>query len=164
MERITATLDEDLVEELDRFQNERGYQNRSEALRDLVRTGLREMAQEHESGACVAALVYVYDHEVRALAKRLTTAQHDHHDISVATVHVHLDHQSCLEVAVLRGSSAEVRHFSEHIIAERGVRHGRLVVVPVALKAEAHAHGSGKAQMHGHARVRHAGGSAKPDR
>lgn len=164
MERITATLDEYLVEELDRFQRERGYQNRSEALRDLVRTGLRETVQENESGACVAALVYVYDHEVRALAKRLTTAQHDHHDISVATVHIHLDHQSCLEVAVLRGSSAEVRHFSEHIIAERGVRHGRLVVVPVALEAEAHAHGGGKAHVHGHARVRHAGGLAKSSR
>ncbi|MBI5321898.1 nickel-responsive transcriptional regulator NikR [Bradyrhizobium sp.] len=163
MERITATLDEDLVEELDRFQKERGYQNRSEALRDLVRTGLRETIHENEAGACVAALVYVYDHEVRELAKRLTTAQHDHHDISVATVHVHLDHQSCLEVAVLRGSSAEVRHFSEHIIAERGVRHGRLVVVPVALEAEAHAHG-GKTHTHAHARVRHAGGPAKSGR
>jgi CopG family nickel-responsive transcriptional regulator len=164
MERITATLDEDLVAEIDRFQRERGYQGRSEALRDLVRTGLRETVQENEAGACVAALVYVYDHEVRALAKRLTTAQHDHHDISVATVHVHLDHQTCLEVAILRGSSAEVRHFSEHVIAERGVRHGRLVVVPVAIEAEAHSHGSGKAHMHAHARVRHAGGPAKSGR
>jgi len=159
MERITATLDEDLVEELDRFQKDRGYQNRSEALRDLIRAGLRETAGENEGGACVGALVYVYDHEVRALAKRLTTAQHDHHDLSVATMHVHLDHQSCLEVAVLRGSSADVRHFSEHIIAERGVRHGRLVIVPVALEAEAHSHGRGKPHLHAH--VRHAGKTAK---
>ncbi len=100
MERITATLDEDLVEELDRFQKDRGYQNRSEALRDLVRAGLQEATQENESGgACIGALVYVYDHEVRTLAKRLTITQHDHHDLSVATLHVHLDHHSCLEVA-----------------------------------------------------------------
>jgi CopG family nickel-responsive transcriptional regulator len=159
MERITATLDEGLVEELDRFQRDRGYQNRSEALRDLIRAGLQGATEQHEAGACIGALVYVYDHEVRALAKRLTTAQHDHHDLSVATLHVHLDHQSCLEVAVLRGSSADVRHFSEHVIAERGVRHGRLVVIPVALEAEAHAHG--RARTHVHAHVRHAGKASK---
>ncbi|MGQ0682341.1 nickel-responsive transcriptional regulator NikR [Bradyrhizobium sp.] len=157
MERITATLDQDLVEEIDRFRAERGYQNRSEALRDLIRAGLQQVVPEHGGGACVGALVYVYDHEVRTLAKRLTTAQHDHHNISVATLHVHLDHHSCLEVAVLRGSSSDVRHFSEHIIAERGVRHGRLVVVPVALDAEAHGHGGGKPHAHAHAHVRHAG-------
>lgn len=159
MERITATLDEDLVEELDRFQRDRGYQNRSEALRDLIRAGLQEVVHENEHGACVGALVYVYDHEVRALAKRLTTAQHDHHDLSIATLHVHLDHNSCLEVAVLRGLSADVRHFAEHVIAERGVRHGRLVVVPVALEAETHAHSRGKPHVHAH--VRHAGKAAK---
>ncbi|HLG79876.1 MAG TPA: nickel-responsive transcriptional regulator NikR [Bradyrhizobium sp.] len=161
MERITATLDESLVEELDRFQRDRGYQNRSEALRDLIRAGLQGTTEAQESGACVGALVYVYDHEVRALAKRLTTAQHDHHDLSVATLHVHLDHQSCLEVAVLRGSSADVRHFAEHVIAERGVRHGRLVVVPVALEAETHVHGGGRPHAHSHAHVRHAGKRAK---
>ena len=159
MERITATLDEDLVEELDRFQKDRGYQNRSEALRDLVRAGLQEAAKENEAGgACIGALVYVYDHEVRTLARRLTIAQHDHHDLSVATLHVHLDHHSCLEVAVLRGASAEVRHFAEHVIAERGVRHGRLVVVPVALEPETHVHGGGRPRTHSHAHVR---GTAK---
>jgi len=163
MERITATLDEDLVEQLDCFQRDRGYQNRSEALRDLIRAGLQAATEEQAAGACVGALVYVYDHEVRALAKRLTTAQHDHHDLSVATMHVHLDHQSCLEVAVLRGSSAEVRHFSEHVIAERGVRHGRLVVVPVALEAEAHVHGGARPHVHAHVRrhVRRARKGAK---
>lgn len=159
MERITATLDEDLLEEVDRFQRDRGYQNRSEALRDLIRAGLQEVVQEGERGACVGALVYVYDHDVRALAKRLTTAQHDHHDLSIATLHVHLDHNSCLEVAVLRGASPDVRHFAEHVIAERGVRHGRLVVVPVALEAEAHSHGSSKRHVHAH--VRHAGKPVK---
>jgi CopG family transcriptional regulator, nickel-responsive regulator len=161
MERITATLDEDLVEELDRFQKDRGYQNRSEALRDLIRTGLQEVVHGDEAGACVGALVYVYDHEVRALAKRLTTAQHNHHDLSIATMHVHLDHHSCLEVAVLRGSSADVRHFSEHVIAERGVRHGRLVAIPVALEVDAHGHGGDRPHAHPHAHVRHAGKKTK---
>ncbi len=157
MQRVTVTLDEDLVEELDRFQKERGYQNRSEALRDLTRAGLQQFEPESGGGACVAALVYAYDHEVRALARRLASAQHDHHDLSVATLHVHLDHQSCLEVAVLRGGKAEVRHFAEHVMAERGVRHGRLVVVPVEITAEAHTHGDDGGPAHSHSHVRDAG-------
>ncbi len=165
MQRITVTLDDDLVDELDKFQRERGYQNRSEALRDLTRAGLAQRSQAVAEGACVAALVYVYDHETRALAKRLANAQHHHHDLSVATLHVHLDHESCLEVAVLRGASPQVRHFAEHVMAERGVRHGQLVVVPVDVAAETHAHGDDGSDgdthahphAHPHAHVREAG-------
>lgn len=157
MQRVTVTLDEDLVAELDRFKDERGYQNRSEALRDLTRAGLQQVREESDRGSCVAALVYVYDHETRALAKRLASAQHDHHDLSVATLHVHLDHHSCLEVAVLRGATADVRHFAEHVTAERGVRHGRLVIVPVDVAEEAHPHGGEKPHAHPHAHVREAG-------
>ncbi|MCW2285368.1 CopG family nickel-responsive transcriptional regulator [Rhodoblastus acidophilus] len=157
MQRITVTLDDDLVEELDRFQREKGYQNRSETLRDLARAGLSQRSAEHAQGACVAALVYVYDHETRALSKRLANAQHDHHDLSVATLHVHLDHESCLEVAVLRGQSGEVRHFAEHVIAERGVRHGQLTVIPVNVSHESHPHGGAHSHPHSHAHVREAG-------
>lgn len=162
MQRVTVTLDDDLIAELDKFQQQRGYQNRSEALRDLTRAGLQEVqepkgVEDSGVGSCVAALVFTYDHEVRALAKRLASAQHDHHDLSVATLHVHLDHTSCLEVSVLRGSTADVRHFSEHVIAERGVRHGRLVIVPVDVTKEAHAHGGDAPHAHAHAHVRQAG-------
>jgi CopG family nickel-responsive transcriptional regulator len=156
MQRVTITLDDDLITELDKFQKQRGYQNRSEALRDLTRAGLQQVREESDNGSCVAALVYTYDHEVRALAKRLASAQHDHHDLSVSTLHVHLDHHSCLEVVVLRGATTDVRHFSEHVIAERGVRHGRLVVIPVEMSAAAHEHG-GAPHAHSHARVREAG-------
>ncbi len=157
MQRVTVTLDEDLIAELDKFKDERGYQNRSEALRDLTRAGLQQVREESERGSCVAALVYVYDHETRALAKRLASAQHDHHDLSVATLHVHLDHHSCLEVAVLRGATADVLHFAEHVIAERGVRHGRLVMVPVDVIEEAHPHGEHGPHAHPHAHVREVG-------
>ncbi len=157
MQRVTVTLDEDLLAELDKFKDQRGYQNRSEALRDLTRAGLQQVREESDGGSCVAALVYIYDHEVRALAKRLASAQHDHHDLSVATLHVHLDHHSCLEVAVLRGATTDVRHFSEHVIAERGVRHGRLVIVPVDVADEAHPHGGERPRAHTHAHVREAG-------
>jgi CopG family nickel-responsive transcriptional regulator len=133
MQRITVTLDEDLLADLDALMDKRGYQNRSEAIRDLARAGLAQAKEDDdESGDCVAALVYVYDHAARDLTQRLVQNFHGHHDLSLATLHVHLNDESCLEVTTLKGQSREVRKFSDHIIAERGVRYGRLVVIPVA--------------------------------
>src|SRR5690242_6563780 len=141
MQRVTITLDDEPMAELDRLIALRGYQNRSEAIRDLARAGLRQAAVEGGGAAdCVAALVYVYDHNSRELAKRLTHAFHDHHALSLATMHVHLDHESCMEVTVLRGNTSEVQHMADHVIAERGVRHGRLVTVPVEIAADSHEH------------------------
>lgn len=125
MQRLTITVDDELVAAIDRLVAERGYQNRSEAIRDLARAGLQQ-AHDHggESRNCVAAVIYIYDHAARELSKRLTRAFHDHHALSLASLHVHLDHDSCMEVNVLKGPSQEVRHFAEHVVAERGVRHG----------------------------------------
>ena len=157
MQRITVTLDDELVSALDRVIEHRGYQNRSEAIRDLARAGIAAADQDSANRACVAALIYVYDHEARDLAKRLTRSFHDHHDLSLAALHVHLDHQSCLEVAVLRGKAQEVQHLADHVIAERGVRHGRLVTIPVAVERTAHAHGGEPSRKHLHTHVREAG-------
>ena len=132
MQRVSITIDDDLMSELDLLIERRGYQNRSEAIRDLARAGLQQAAAEDaQSAACVAALVYVYDHARRELSKRLTNTFHDHHELSIATLHVHLDHESCMEVTVLKGRTAQVRHFADHVIAERGVKHGRVVLVPI---------------------------------
>jgi len=131
MQRVTITLDDDLVVELDRFISAHGYQNRSEAIRDLARGGLeREIEQAHPKSECVAAVIYVYDHESRELPRRLTRTYHDHHDLTVATFHVHLDRESCMEVTALKGPASEVRDFAEHVIAERGIRNGHIVLVP----------------------------------
>jgi CopG family transcriptional regulator, nickel-responsive regulator len=144
MQRTTITLDDDLDARLDDYMKERGYANRSEAIRDLVRSGLEtQLLSDSPDKPCIGAAVYVYDHEARDLARRLTGIGHDHHDLSLATMHVHLDHESCLEVSVLRGSSGDVRHFADHIISERGVRYGRLVLVPVEPSIDEHAHGQG---------------------
>ena len=133
MHRVTITLDQELMDQLDQLIAVRGYQNRSEAIRDLARAGLRQMPPETPSERpCVAALVYVYDHQTRELSKRLAHTFHDHHNMSVSTLHVHLDHDTCMEVTVLKGNAGEVRHFAEHVIAERGVRHGQLVILPDA--------------------------------
>ena len=132
MQRVTITVDEGLMADIDRLIAARGYQNRSEAIRDLARTGLQQAAAAvAPKRPCVAALVYTYDHARRDLSRRLTGSFHHHHDMSVSTLHVHLDEARCLEVTVLKGLSDEVRHFADHVIAERGLKHGQLVVVPV---------------------------------
>jgi CopG family nickel-responsive transcriptional regulator len=155
MQRTTITLDDDLMARLDEFMGERRYANRSEAIRDLVRSGLEQATLSGTKDAhCLGALVYVYDHEARELSSRLTHAAHDHHDLAIATMHVHLDHDSCMEVTVLRGPVDEVRHFADHVIAERGVRHGKLVLVPVNEQTEAHAHHEVKVGPHRHLHVR----------
>jgi nickel-responsive transcriptional regulator NikR len=99
----------------------------------------------------LASLVYVFDHGVREIPKRLANAYHDHHDLSVATMHVHLDHDNCLELAVLRGDSTAVREFSRWVIAERGVRHGHVTFIPVEIEETVHAHGdAGHSHRHSH--------------
>ncbi len=132
MQRVTITIDDDLMAELDRLIASRGYQNRSEAIRDLARAGLRQADGLHDAEPCFAALVYVYDHTRRDLPNRLVNEFHDHHDLAVSTLHVHLDAEKCLEVAVLKGAAGPVRHMADHVIAERGVRHGQLVMLPAS--------------------------------
>jgi CopG family transcriptional regulator, nickel-responsive regulator len=131
MQRITISIDDALLEVIDRWSARRGYASRSEAMRDMVRAiGAEEVAADDDA-PCVAALSYVYEHGTRDLPRRLTDAQHDHHDLSVATMHVHLDREECLEVSVLRGRIAEVRALSDSMVTQRGVRLGRLHIVPL---------------------------------
>jgi CopG family nickel-responsive transcriptional regulator len=152
MQRVTITLDDELMVAVDAFMAVRGYTNRSEALRDLARAGLDGTAEAgaDSSSACVGALAYVYDHEARELPRRLTQAFHGHHDLVLATLHVHLDHEFCMEVAALRGRTGEVREFAGQVMAERGVRHGRLMLVPARLVQERHAHGDESPHAHAH--------------
>jgi CopG family nickel-responsive transcriptional regulator len=158
MQRITITVDDELVAALDRYINESGHQNRSEAIRDLTRAGLAQLhGQGNDRHSDMAALVYVYDHEERDLAKRLTKSSHGHHDLSVATLHIHLDHSSCMEIAVLKGPMREVRDFARRVVAERGVRHGQLVTVPVEFESQKHVHGAEPGRRHLHIHVRESG-------
>ncbi|GHA30106.1 putative nickel-responsive regulator [Devosia pacifica] len=131
MQRITVTLDDELMEELDRVMVAKGYQNRSEALRDLTRAGMKQSALDAgATGECVGVLSYVYDHGARELAKRLTSTFHDHHGLTISSLHVHLDHHNCLEVSILKGAVPAVQHVADHVIAERAVRHGQLAIIP----------------------------------
>ncbi|WFU41101.1 nickel-responsive transcriptional regulator NikR [Bradyrhizobium sp. CB82] len=129
MQRVTITIGDDLLAEIDAAAQARGYQNRSEIIRDLARTGLQQTAGDTaRTGPCVAGLVYVYDHAARDLSKRLVQEFHGHHDLALATLHVDLDDDNCMEMT--RGSADEVKHFADHTIAERGVRYGRVVMIP----------------------------------
>jgi CopG family nickel-responsive transcriptional regulator len=142
MQRITITLDDALAEQFEHYRKSRGYDNRSEALRDLIRDRLgHEQLASADANDCLATLTYVYNHHQRELAKRMTRLSHDHHDLAISTLHVHLDHDNCLETVLLRGSLARVHAFADAVSTETGVRHARLYLLPVTASEQAHSHG-----------------------
>jgi CopG family transcriptional regulator, nickel-responsive regulator len=147
MERFTVSLDGELLAQFDEYIHRRGYGNRSEAVRDILRGALEgQRLADDDSGHCVACLSYIYNHHERELARRLTQASHQHHDLTLSTLHVHLDHENCMEVSILRGQSGAVRAFADSITAETGVRHGTLNAVPV--DHHDHDHGHDHAHVH----------------
>lgn len=148
MQRITITVDEDLLGQFDAFMGRNAYENRSEAFRDLLRERLdREKVITGEATHCIASLTYVYNHEERELARRLTKAQHDHHDLSLSTLHVHLDHDNCLETVVLRGTIDRVRGFANQVMSQPGVRHGSLHLVPADVQVGEHSHSHAEKEL-----------------
>jgi len=135
MKRLTISIDDHLADAFDALVRARGYENRSEAFRDLLRHDLGEVQMRDEpAGACVATLSYLYNHHQRQLAMRLTDLQHEHHELTVATTHAHLDHDHCIETVILKGPGDRVRAFARSVIAQPGVSHGQLHVVPMAVR------------------------------
>lgn len=140
MERLTISIEDQLAKQFDNFIRARGYSNRSEAMRDLIRERLEgERLENWDEGHCVATLSYIYNHHESELASRITSVQHDHHDLTLSSMHVHMDHDNCLEVVILRGSIQSVRTFANLVMAARGVRHGKLHMVPVEITQQQHA-------------------------
>ena len=121
-------IDSDLLARFDRLIAQRKYTNRSEAFRDLIRDELVEKAWQSPDSQVVGTVTLVYDHHVRMLGEKLTDIQHDHHRLILSTMHVHLDHDNCLEVLVVRGRSSEVRKVADSLISAKGVKHGRLTI------------------------------------
>ena len=148
MDRFTISLDDHLAEAFDDWVARRGYTARSEAIRDLIREALAKQDIEGDAQApCVAALSYVYNHEERDLAERLTQVQHAHHDVAMSTMHAHLDHSHCIESVFLRGSQTEVRALADALCNQRGVYHGQLNLIPVR-RTHRHAHGEHEPHTH----------------
>jgi CopG family nickel-responsive transcriptional regulator len=124
--RFGVSLDSGLLEKFDRLCEEKSYQTRSEAIRDLIRGALVQQEWEDTDGELAGTLSLVYDHHASDLAQRLTEIQHDAHGLILSTLHVHLDHDNCLEVLVLRGPGRQIRSLAQRLISTKGVKHGRL--------------------------------------
>jgi CopG family nickel-responsive transcriptional regulator len=125
--RTGISLESDLLKRFDRVIRKKGYKNRSEAIRDLVRD--YAVAEDVEANrTVVGTLTMVYDHHRPKLAERLIEAQHHAEGQVLAATHVHLDHHNCLEVIIMRGRSSEVSHLADRILSLRGVKHGKLVL------------------------------------
>jgi len=148
MERISITIDDDLLVAIDGMVKKHGYPSRSEAIRDLVREAAKRDHAAQGQAPCVATLSYVFDHSTRELSQRLVNAQHDHHDLGIATTHIHVDHNSCLEVAILKGPIDAIQELADSLTAQRGVRHASLHVIPLKA-APGHRHHAG-APLHTH--------------
>ncbi|SMP49465.1 MULTISPECIES: nickel-responsive transcriptional regulator NikR [Desulfonatronum] len=124
--RFGVSLDSDLLEKFDALCDERSYQTRSEAIRDLIRNMLVQKEWEDLDGETAGTLTMVYDHHQSDLAQKLTELQHDYLDIIVTSQHVHLDHHNCMEILVLRGTGERLRDLGAKLTATKGVKHGTL--------------------------------------
>ncbi len=132
--RFGVAMDKDLLAQFDRYIRRKGYRNRSEALRDLVRHALVQEAWRQEAGEVVATITLVYDHETRRLPERLTDLQHHAFPFVVSTLHVHLDERHCLEVVVARGNPRRVQQLAQVLLTPKGVLHGGIVATGVPVR------------------------------
>ncbi|MBN2065287.1 MAG: nickel-responsive transcriptional regulator NikR [Candidatus Thermoplasmatota archaeon] len=136
MEKITrfgVSIEPDLLEKFDRMMKKKGYTNRSEALRDLIREHLIVEQVKTSSAEVIGTLTMVYDHHAGPLVKRLLNIQHDHHHEILTTTHIHIDHNTCLEVLVLNGKTQNIQKLADTIKALKGIKHGELVITSKSL-------------------------------
>lgn len=128
LSRIGVAIDSDLLEKFDDLIATRGYSNRSEAFRDLIRAELVEQSWQAPDTNVVGTVTLVYNHHVRLLNEKLTEYQHEHFHSVLSTLHVHLDHDNCLEVLIVRGKANAVKAIADTLISTKGVKHGRLTI------------------------------------
>jgi CopG family transcriptional regulator, nickel-responsive regulator len=145
LSRIGIALDSDLLKRFDRSVSHRGYTNRSEAFRDLIRDRLVSEQTADPKTIVVGTVTLIYDHHASGITEKLTEVQHENHELVVSTSHAHLDHDSCLEVLIVHGPSARIALFADRLIGLKGVQHGRLVMT-----VPAHPLDAGKKTAHKH--------------
>jgi len=126
--RFGVSMNEQLLKMFDKKIVARGYVNRSEAVRDLIRNRLVEMEWEDENQEVTGTITLVYDHHVRGLSHLLTELQHNWHELILAATHVHLDHHNCLEVLVVKGPAGKAREVADRLVGVKGVKHGQLTI------------------------------------
>lgn len=113
---------------------EKGYDNRSLAIADMIRDKLVEHRQRLGDEEIAGTITLVYDHHKQSVQSTLTDIQHDHHEVIISTIHVHLDHHNCLEVLVVRGKAGLVKKIADELIAAKGVKHGKLTVTTTGVE------------------------------
>lgn len=128
LERIGIAIGDDLLVEFDKLIARRGYASRSEAVRDLIRKEMVDEIAESPNAEVYGTVTLIYDHHTRLLPEKLTELQHQYHDAIMSSVHVHLDHDNCLEVILVRGKSTLVQKLANALIATKGVKHGRFML------------------------------------
>ncbi len=126
--RFGISMEKDLLERLDQEIVKRGYPNRSEAIRDLVRGHLVELDWSHEDEEVAGTVTIIYNHHVRGLSDLLLELQHEHHDMIISVMHVHLAHDHCLEVMIIKGKAGEAKDLAGRLIGIKGVKHGKLTI------------------------------------
>ena len=141
LSRIGVSIDAALLERFDEHIASKGYENRSEAFRDLIRDRLVEASVVSPKAMVVGTVTLIYDHHKRLLPEKLAEIQHQHHEVVISTVHAHLDLHNCLEVVVLRGKSKDVQALADKLVSTKGVQHGRLVMTSTsAVSKQPHRH------------------------
>ncbi len=126
--RFTVSVPRELAKQLDQMTREKGYHNRSLAVADMIRAGLIEHRQNLGNQEIAGTITLVYDHHKQHVQAALTDIQHDHNQVIISTLHVHLDHHNCLEVLVVRGQAGTIKKIADELIAAKGVKHGKLTV------------------------------------
>jgi len=126
--RFSVSLPPALLEQLDQMTAQKGYENRSQAMADMIRAQLVEHRQKYGTEEIAGTITLVYDHHKQNVQAVLTDIQHDHHHVIVSTMHVHLDHHNCLEVLVVRGKGESIKKIADELTSAKGVKHGKLTV------------------------------------
>ncbi|MFO1512156.1 MAG: nickel-responsive transcriptional regulator NikR [Verrucomicrobiota bacterium] len=126
--RLSISLPAGLLEQLDEMVHEKSYDNRSLAIADMIRDQLVEHQKEMGDAEIVGTITLVYDHHKQHVQEALTDIQHDHHEVIISAVHVHLDHHNCLEVLIVKGKAGLIKRIADELIAAKGVKHGKLTV------------------------------------
>ena len=126
--RFGISLDEILLKKFDDLIRKKGYSNRSEAIRDLIRDALVMEEWEGTTGETVGTITLVYSHEKRELLDLLTRLQHLHHDLIISSMHIHLDEHNCLELIAVRGKAEDIKRIADRLIGSKGVKHGKLTL------------------------------------
>jgi CopG family transcriptional regulator, nickel-responsive regulator len=126
--RFGVSIGDPLLKKFDSLIDRKGYANRSEAIRDLIRNTIIESEYDssHGSETAIGSITIVYNHHTREIGERLTDIAHQHHQLVISSMHVHLTHLSCLEVMVVKGTGDEIRRFADSVISIKGVKHGKL--------------------------------------